>query len=527
MDNKDFFDEEYEKLETKHTTDRSEQFQNWSSQTPQQSAKSSDLKPLYITLICFALVLCIALGWVLCAIFSSGYQSSEQKLFNEVLSVLDDEYYKKVDDAAIWSGIEDAGTALLQTAGDRFSRLMSPATYYNYLHPQSIIGGDSKGMFGMSFQVVEGVGMYISAITANSNAYGVLEEGDLIVKLSNINDGVGATVGTANYTELAVNQLSSVQIQEILVEVDSAEFSILRDGEIIKKYMERGILDYVNAEYPFEFVEFYFGDDCTNVSLSHSGNGPQTSVKEARLLERLANLPQTGYIRIDQFMDTFTDTGKTTASDEFLKAMTLFKQRGLKHLVLDLKGNPGGSVQYVTDIAGMLVTDSKLTAAQQKTLKNKKGELLITTLSSRAFGNWEYRAESTYSDYFETLTDKPDIVIWTDGGSASASELLTGALTDYGTAVQMGTTTYGKGIAQTIKELDNYNGTFIVDGKSVTSCWAVYYTVAEYFSPVTNTNIHGKGYSPQAKYNNLDTYDKLWSATTDYFKSASSGGVLA
>ena len=69
-----------------------------------------------------------------------------------------------------------------------------------------------------------------------------------------------------------------------------------------------------------------------------------------------------------------------------------------------------------------------------------------------------------------------------------------------------------------------------MDGQEITYPWAVYYTVAEYFSPVTNTNIQGVGYTPDEIYNGLDTYDKLWTATENYFKNVSNGsggGILA
>lgn len=523
MDNKDFFDEEYSKLESKKENTQ-QTGGDWYSRQPEQSRPSSN-KALYIALICFALIICIVLGWTLCTIFT-GIQSSEERLLAEVLSVLDNEYYKNVSDAAVWEGVEEAGTALLRTAGDRFSMLLSPASHYNLRNPQSAIGSDKEDVFGMSFQIVEGIGLYVSSVTTNSNCYGVLEEGDIIVKLNNINSDAGVTIGATNYNEVFLNQISADLAQQILIKTNSANFSVLRNGEVFVKYIARGRLDYVNSQYPFEFVEFYFGDDCTNVSLTHGSVGPQISTKEARLLERLSRIPKAGYIRIDQFMDAMTDTGNTTASGEFEQVLNLFVQRGLKYLILDLKGNPGGDVRYVSDIAGMLVTDSKLTASQQNALRNKERELLITTLKTRNMGNATYYAESRYDKFFGELGDKANIVVWTDGGSASASELLTGALRDYKTAVQMGTTTYGKGIAQTIKELKNYQGTFEVDGEKITYCWAVYYTVAEYFSPVTDTNIHGVGYTPDAQYNGLDTYDKLWTATESYFKSSAGGTVV-
>ena len=103
-----------------------------------------------------------------------------------------------------------------------------------------------------------------------------------------------------------------------------------------------------------------------------------------------------------------------------------------------------------------------------------------------------------------------------DDGSASASELLLGALLDYKTAVQMGTNTYGKGIAQTVEEL-NIRGSYIdVDGKVQTDgYWAVYYTFASYYSPL-GTNIHGVGYAPANTYK-VSRYGDLWTLAKYYW----------
>ena len=530
MANKDFFDKEYDKLESTDKQKASdEQFRQWSSAQPPHSEKANNRKPLYISLICLGLVLCIVLGWLLCTIFTdiSG-GGTEEKILGEVLSVLDNEYYRKVDDTAMWNGIEDAGTALLQTAGDQFSRLMSPATYYMYNNPQSDVGGNSGGVFGMSFQIAEGIGLYVSSITVNSNAYGALQAGDLVVKLTDINSGYGVTVNGVTYTQIVTSDVSSKLMQQLLAGIDSATFSVLRSGDIESFSIKRGEIDYPNHVYPYEFVEFYFNDNLTNISTEPIG-GAATCTKDERLLSKLAELPDTGYIRIDQFMNTAKSDGSSAdAVSEFTAVMNIFRQSGLKHLILDLKGNPGGRVDFVSKIAGMLITDSKLSSVQQSGVTNRNGETLITYLQIRNGATQKYYAPAHYEYYFGEASSKPSIVVWTDENSASASELLTGALRDYGTAVQMGTTTYGKGIAQTVKELD-YQGTFVMNGQTITERWAVYYTVAQYFSPVNNINIHGTGYTPEDPYNGLDTYEKLWNATINYFKTpaGSGGGTLA
>ncbi|MDE7454315.1 MAG: hypothetical protein K2M64_00605 [Clostridia bacterium] len=545
MDNKDFFDEEYSKLENKKEDNNSDNFRNWSSQQPQQSEKAKNNKPLYITLICLALALCIVFGWFMCAIFDSVKSSNKDQsaLFDEVLRYLDEKYYKDIPDEKLWAAMEKAGTAMLQSAGDQFSRLMSPSTYYDFCNPQSSYNTSVNGTFGMSLQLVEGIGVYIYEVVTDSSSYGKLQEEDLVYKISDI-----ATLDGTVMEDIITNAVTSESFEEKLANIKSGTFHVIRNGEPIEPVqISRGFVDYVNQNYKFEFIEFYFGDDFTNVSTSNMGSAA-TNTKDYRKLEELSNLPDTGYIRIKEFsyilVPSPTNPNEVivhSVLDEFVQVMNLFKQevtakdengnetvikQPLKNLILDLKGNPGGSVEYVTQIAGMLVTDSKLTESQQKMVRNSsfnhKGEVLITSLYPEIKNQKnKFYVEPKYFNYFDELTDKPNIVVWTDGGSASASELLTGALLDYKTAVQMGTKTYGKGIAQTWAELKNYSAYIDVDGETVKSCWAIYYTAAEYFSPLTvvatGNSIHGKGYTPIDQYNNLDTYEKLWSATVNYF----------
>ena len=104
----------------------------------------------------------------------------------DVLDVLKTTTTNRFRKKSFWQAVEAAGTALLQTGGDQFSRLMSPQTYYNYMNPTSSVVSTGNGVFGMSFQFVDGVGLYVSSIVVNSSAYGALREGDIIVKLSQL-----------------------------------------------------------------------------------------------------------------------------------------------------------------------------------------------------------------------------------------------------------------------------------------------------------------------------------------------------
>ena len=538
---KDFFDEEFDKKTEQGSGNGGNE--SWFNRPAPRAEQAKPKRPLYIVCICLALVLCIVLGWVLCTIFQGvvftyntdgdGISSYGDDILETVIKYLKERYYEDIDEEDWLAAIEYSGTALMQVAGDRFSQLMSPQTYYDFMYPTAS-GSSSDEIFGISFVVEEGVGLYISSVVANSSAYGKMQDGDIVLKLSDIKDkdGNAPVIAGTEFDSMVVGEYSSAVITSVLSVAKTANFHVLRFDsaseqgfEVLTVPLTRQKLTPVETEYQYNFIEFYFDKTHYNISVPKrdaSGNYAPTEDEYTTYQERsLDKLPaNTGYVRITQFMDVTTlVNGKehtVSAADEFAEVMNLFRQLGLKHLVLDLKGNPGGNVAYVCDIAGMLVTDTKLTS-EQKEIVNDDGKLLITTLKFPKFSYEQTHTRvSTYSSYFGALGDRCSIVVWTDGGSASASELLTGALTDYGTAVQMGVKTYGKGIAQTWEELPFYGTVTDIYGNQIKYPWAIYYTCASYYSPF-GQNIHGKGYTPQSPYNNLTTYADLWTAANIYW----------
>lgn len=537
-DNRDFFDEEYDKQTQREEERRQTEFDSWNSQPSPQPVQSKGRRALLISVICVGLVLCIVLGWVLCSIFTHQTETNSVDasefggvMTDEIIQFVKENYFQDISDEQWTQAVEASGTALLQSLGepyaDYYSHIMSPQTYYDFIHPQPTIGSVINEVYGVSYVVEEGVGMRVSAVSANSAAYGRLRENDIVIKLTDIKtaSGTAPQVGGYVFDEMLLSQWSSAAIQQVVNMSKSATFHVLRlnsDGsyQIIDDInITRSKLQYVNSDYPYEFVEFYFGDDCTNISLRPLGNAA-TSTYDERHLDMLP--ADTGYVRIVEFMSYNVGiTEEITAADEFAEVMGLFKERNLKHLVLDLRGNPGGNVDVVSDIAGMLINDNHLTEAQKTQLSTGTSvvQYLITTLdyTKQNTAYPKYRT-LTYNDYFPAEENgKCNIAVWTDENSASASELLTGALRDYGTAVQMGTTTYGKGIAQTWTTLP-FTGTAVTaTGQTVQSNWAIYFTCASYYSPL-GTNIHGVGYTPDAQYDGLTEYEQLWQAVNNYWK---------
>ncbi len=526
---KDFFDEEYEKQEQKDKANERNEFVNeWYSHPAPESTKRSG-KPLYIVLICVALVMCIGFGWLLCwivqSVDSNNVSDSADDVLGAVVDYMKKYYYKDIDDDAWIDAIEMSGTALMQTAGDQYSRLLSPQSHYDLDFPVTSDAANGK-VFGVSFLVEEGIGLYVSSVSADSAAFGKLFDGDIVLKLSNMlsDDGTAPVVGGTEFSEIDLGKWSSDSVTMVLAATDSATFHVLReDSSADSGYvtlaipLQRAVIPVMDSTYDFQFVEFYFDKDLTNVSTStNKPFGAATSTEEQRHLDELP--ADTGYVRIKEFMYYTVDDQVVSCADEFTQVMELFRQSGLKHLVLDLKGNPGGRVDYAVDILAKLVTPAKL-SDEQKSVVVRGDDVLLTYLDipkPSSQRQYHYRS-SEYAYYFgDAPSERCDIAVWTDGNSASASELVTGCLRDYRTAVQMGVKTYGKGIAQSMIDLPFDGEVTTNSGSKMKYSWSFYYTCANYYSPL-GVNIHGVGYTPDAEYNGLETYDALVAAVNDYW----------
>ncbi len=158
---------------------------------------------------------------------------------------------------------------------------------------------------------------------------------------------------------------------------------------------------------------------------------------------------QIGYIGIMEFDDI--------TRDQFRSALDDLQEQGMKSLILDLRDNPGGNLDVVVDIADMLLPEGLVVYTEDK------------------YGNRE-----EFTTDAEHYFDKP-LVVLVNGNSASASEILAGAVKDYKTGTLLGTTTYGKGIVQQIVPLGDGTG--------------VKLTVSKYYTP-NGQNIHGVGIEP-------------------------------
>ena len=560
MDNRDIFDEEFDRLNLNQGEEPTQQsqFDSWSGayNVYQQPEPKRQNKPFKIVFTAILMVVCIALGWVLAVITNDQSINDErQEVLDKVFDYMDYNFYQEISEEEWQLAVEQAGSALMQYAGDQFSFLMSPQTYYDYMNDVGSIltaATDLDELFGMTYQLQD-KGMLVTDVMPDSASYGYLQAGDLIFKMANIKEYIPILDASGNLqqeedgsllvkrnadktpvlrnatSDFVLEGMDTTQASWYLQFVYSADFYVLRNGSVYVGTLTRNKvgIDYdeknvqPNKRYDFKFVEYYISDSINNISTTPQ-NGAAISTYSAR---GLSNLPaKTAYLRLKQFdMLTANGVNKAASCDQEIRTvLEMFKQNNCERLVLDLKGNPGGYVHLTVNIAGMLIHPNNLTETQRAKVELGSAnypKYLVTKLVDRQGRSSDYTITSTYYNYFpqtELANNKKRIIVWTDGGSASASELLTGTLLDYKTAVQMGTNTYGKGIAQTIEEL-NITGKYVdVNGNvQENGRWAVYYTFASYYSPL-GTNIQGIGYAPSTAHQAYG-YNDLWTLAKGYW----------
>jgi carboxyl-terminal processing protease len=160
---------------------------------------------------------------------------------------------------------------------------------------------------------------------------------------------------------------------------------------------------------------------------------PITSLDASYMLNK-----ETGYIKLSRFA--------ATTEKEFTDAVSTLRKSNMQNLVLDLRGNGGGYMIAATSIADKFFTDNKL----------------LVYLTGRKTPRQDYNSKGSGS------LSSARIIVLTDENSASASEILSGALQDWDRGVIMGRRTFGKGLVQ--------NGFYLNDGSMIRLTIARYYT---------------------------------------------------
>lgn len=192
------------------------------------------------------------------------------------------------------------------------------------------------------------------------------------------------------------------------------------------------------------------GEPGTTLSVRAKRQGVADSIIEVKLSRANIALPSVPYYTLFAdsvgylILNSFTEN----CAREVRLALVDLKNRGARSFILDLRGNGGGSMAEAIDIAGLFVP---------------KGTTIVSTKGKIA------QAAQTYNTRREPLDEDMPLVILVDGQSASASEIVAGAMQDLDRGVVMGTRTFGKGLVQSVRELP-YNASLKI-------------TTAKYYTP--------------------------------------------
>ena len=258
--------------------------------------------------------------------------------------------------------------------------------------------------------------------------------------------GVGAYVSLDTATGLA-------KVSGIIAD-SPAEEADLRAEDIIYKVDD---VDVTGMSLQ-ETVSLIKGDENTTVKLTLIRDGKEI---EKEVTRRKVESPTVKFEMLDDGMAYIQITEFDTVTvDQFTEAMAMARGNDMKGLILDLRSNPGGNLSSVVSIAKQMLP---------------KG--LIVYTEDRDGNREEYSCDGSKE------LDVPMVVL-VNGNSASASEILAGAIKDYGIGTLVGTTTFGKGIVQRPIELS--------DGS------AVKLTISSYYTP-NGINIHGIGIEPDVE----------------------------
>lgn len=320
--------------------------------------------------------------------------------FHYVYQTIKQEYVETVVPENLFYG---AIRGMLRSLGDPYSRFLDKNDYAEF-HEQ--VTGEFVGV-GIEITVKNGEVVVISPIDGSPAKKAGIESGDRIVKVDDV-------------------PILDSDIEEVLKKIQG------KPGTTVNLVLKREGFD-----------------DLITLTVERA-NVKVSSVKFGLIQE----LRDTGYIQIISFYDT---TGKDVRN-----ALNELSKYNVSRLILDLRNNPGGSLEAAIEVAGLFLD---------------KGVVVVSTRGREGTGiNEEYKTESD-------PIYRGKIIVLVNGGSASASEILSGALKDHKRATLAGERTFGKALVQRVIDLEKNKTGFAL-------------TIRKYYTP-SGAMINKKGIDPE------------------------------
>ncbi|MBQ9361362.1 MAG: S41 family peptidase [Lachnospiraceae bacterium] len=328
----------------------------------------------------------------------------------------------------------------------RFSNSLSMQTQKKIGTLESVI---DKYYMGEREEKAEADGIYKGIVSSLGDKYAgyYTQEEFQLSREDNAGEfsGIGCTIGTDE--ELGICYIASV-MEGYAAEaagLKEGDYFLEVDGEDATGWTASDVASHVKGETGTT-VDIKVLRGTEELSFTVERVKVETKTVESRMEDEKNKI---GYIRIAEF-------DEITVS-QFKEAKEDLEKEGMKALILDLRSNPGGLVDACADIASMMLPKGIIVYSETK--------------EGRKF---EWKSDGKHEINIP-------VIILVNQNSASAAEILTGAMKDYGKATVIGTTTFGKGIIQNTYSLG--------DGT------AVEFTVGQYYLPKDET-IHGVGIKP-------------------------------
>lgn len=307
------------------------------------------------------------------------------RLFGQVLRYVEQYAVDSLSDAQAY---EKAARGLVKNLNDPYADLYSPEQLASFQRNQL---GNNYGGLGMQIQSQDGLITVTQVFPGTPGERGGIQAGDRIMV------------------------------------VDSVAVSGMRVEEVSSRLI---------------------GPPGTKVSVAFAREGVSEPIKGTftRAIIQVPAVPYTmmledgvGYLPLQRFNES--------AAGQVEKAVRQLRSRGAKSVVLDLRGNPGGSLDQALGIVNLFLAPNAEIASVRH--RGRQPEIFRTDRSS--------------------IIDSTSMVVLIDNGSASASEIVAGALQDHDRALVLGTSSFGKGLVQTLYPLDGG--------------WAIKLTTGKWYTP--------------------------------------------
>ncbi len=345
--------------------------------------------------------------------------------FYEVYRLINREYVEpNVDERKL---VYDGIRGMLKSLDDPYTRFMDPESF-NHLQTET------KGSFG-------GVGMQLGIKNAEKER--LEKEGKLPKEAPKDALHPNGQIGEDRITVIAPIE----DTPAFKAGIKAGDYILSIDGKSTKTMSLEEAVSHIRGEVGTK-VKILIQREGVKEPLSFELVRAIIEIKsvKAKMLDN-----NVAYVRLSAFNEK--------SAEEMAQALK--EVQSAKGIILDLRGNPGGLLNSAIDIGSMFISSGPIVHVVDR--KGTKQSL---------------NAEGT------PLYDKGPLVVLVDKGSASASEILSGALQDTGRAKLIGTTTFGKGLVQTIHPLSDGSGVAI--------------TTAKYLTP-NGRDINKKGIDPDVR----------------------------